>query len=68
MRLKTVFIVVLLSVLPAVQATAPSKHHHSPAKDHAAVNERWRGSNAYAIPDYTSDLSEGAMTSGIAGH
>jgi hypothetical protein len=45
-----------------------SEHHHARAKERPAIYEQWRNSNAYAVPGDTSAQTEGAMTSGIAGH
>lgn len=58
----------------AAQAAAASEHHHTRTKARAVVTEQLRNSNAYAAPSdaaVQSDMSaysEGAMTSGTAGH
>jgi hypothetical protein len=57
-----------------MQTAAASEHHHARAKNRAAISEQLRNSNAYAAPadmavqSDLSNYSEGAMTSGIAGH
>jgi hypothetical protein len=73
MRTKILTVFVVVAALTA-QAAAASGHHHARAKSRAVASERLRNSNAYAVPgdiavqpDW-SNYSEGAMTSGIAGH
>jgi hypothetical protein len=67
-------LVVPLFAASIAQAAAASEHHHTRTKGHAAAIKQLRNSNAYAAPrdiavqpDW-SNYSEGAMTSGIAGH
>ncbi|WP_139861731.1 hypothetical protein [Bradyrhizobium ivorense] len=58
----------------AAEATAAPRDHHNRAKDRILAGEQWRNRNASAapaiisVPSYGSNLAEGAMTSGIAGH
>ncbi len=58
----------------AAPATAASGHHHTRSKGSAEATERLRNSNAYAVPggiavqSDPSNYSEGAITSGPAGH
>ena len=72
-KIQTMLAVPLVAALTA-QAAAASEHHHPRAKDRAAAWEQLRNSNAYAAPgdiavqSNLSDYTEGAMTSGIAGH
>lgn len=72
-KLLTILFIPLVAAL-TLQAAAASEHHHTRAKNRAVISERLRNSNAYAAPadmavqSYTADYSEGAMTSGIAGH
>jgi hypothetical protein len=72
MQLKTIIMLaVAVFVAIAAQAAAASEHHHARAKGRAVASEQFRNSNAYAPPavqSYGPDYSEGAMTSGIAGH
>jgi hypothetical protein len=73
---KTILTVLFIPVIAALtaQATAASEHHHTRTKNRAVASEQLRNSNAYAAPgdiavqSNLSDLDEGAMTSGIAGH
>jgi hypothetical protein len=67
MRQKILTTLVLLLVSAATQAAA-AEHRHARAKERPVIHEQWRNSNAYAIPADTSAQTEGAMTSGIAGH
>jgi hypothetical protein len=59
---------VLSLAMGAVQATEPTKHRHVRTTDRSLRYEEWRNSNAYAVTTDTSSRSEGAMTSGLAGH
>jgi hypothetical protein len=68
MRQKTFTMLVLLLVSAAAQAAVAAEHRHARTKERPAAHEQWRNSNAYAIPADTSAQTEGAMTSGIAGH
>jgi hypothetical protein len=70
----TVFVVPLITAL-TVQAAAASERHHTRTKDRAVASERLRNSNAYyaapsdtPLPSYWSNVDEGAMSSGPAGH
>jgi hypothetical protein len=69
----TALLIPLVGAL-TMQAAAASEHHHTRAKNRAAISEQVRDSNAYAASadraakSDLSDYSEGAMTSGIAGH
>jgi hypothetical protein len=58
----------LILVAATAQAAMASEHHYARAKERPAIYEQWRNSNAYAVPGDTSAQTEGAMTSGIAGH
>ena len=57
-----------------VQTATAAERHHVKTSNRPAVSEQVRNSNAYAEPAYItvqpnrSNLTEGAMTSGIAGH
>jgi hypothetical protein len=73
-KIITVLVVPLIAALTA-QAAAASEHHtRTKYRDRAAATERLLNSNAYAAPSDiavrpdSSSYSEGAMTSGIAGH
>ena len=69
-KLLTAIFIHLVAALTA-QAAAASEHHHARAKGRPPISEQLRSSNAYAAPTDMSvlpDYSEGAMTSGIAGH
>jgi hypothetical protein len=73
----SVFVVPLLVML-AAQTAAASEHHHTGAWARSVATKQFRNTNAYAPRSYiavqpnwsgyTSDYTEGAMTSGIAGH
>jgi hypothetical protein len=72
-KIITVLVVPLMAASIA-QAAAASEHHHTRTKARALAIEQLRNSNAYAAPrdvamqpDW-SNYSEGAMTSGFAGH
>jgi hypothetical protein len=73
---KTILAVVSASVIATLtaQAAAASEHHHARTKGHTVASEQWRNSNAYAapreiaVPSFWSNLDEGAMSSGMAGH
>ena len=73
---KTILTVVSASVIAALtaQAAAASEQHHTRTKGRTVASEQWRNSNAYAaprdiaVPSYWSNLDEGAMSSGMAGH
>ncbi len=72
MRL-TIVTVLAVSMTSAIAAEAPaaSRHHHTGVQKRAVPCDKLRDSNAYAEPavqPYSPDYSEGAMTSGIAGH
>jgi hypothetical protein len=73
-KILTAFVVPLITAL-TVQAAAASERHHGPAKARAVASERLRNSNAYyaapshtRVPSYWSNVDEGAMSSGLAGH
>jgi hypothetical protein len=73
MRKFTVLVVPLIAALTA-QAAAASDHY-TRAKGHAAASAQWRNSNAYAAPadiavhsSYWTNLDNGMMASGAAGH
>ena len=74
MRQKTLTVLALLLISAAAQAATATEHRHMRTKERAAVCEPWRNSNAYAapgeisVPSAQSVQSEGAMTSGLAGH
>ena len=68
MRQTVITALVLLLVSGTAQATGAAKHRHVRTTDRAAAHEQWRNSNAYIPPNNASELSESAMTSGIAGH
>jgi hypothetical protein len=68
MRQKTLTVLALILVSAIAQAAAATEHHHARTKDRPAIREQWRNSNAYAAPGGASVQTEGAMTSGIAGH
>ena len=61
------FTVLVLMISNAAQATAPAGRRHVQVRMHGAVHEQWRDSSAFVAPT-PSAQSEGAMTSGIAGH
>lgn len=71
-KILTVLVVPLIAALTA-QSAAASEHHYTRTKSRAAT-EQFRNSNAYAAPadiamqPNWSTYSEGAMTSGLAGH
>jgi hypothetical protein len=73
---KAILTVVSASVIATLtaQAAAASEHHHTRTKGGTVASEQWRNSNAYAaprdisVPSYWSNLDEGAMSSGMAGH
>jgi hypothetical protein len=79
MELKVLKKIIAVLVVPLIaasitQAAAASEHHHTQTKSRPVASEQLRNSNAYAAPgdiavqsDW-SNYSEGAMTSGIAGH
>ena len=73
LKIITVLAVPLFAAI-ATQAATASEHRHTRTKERAAVCEQWRNSNAYAAPgdiagqSYSSNLANGAMASGIAGH
>ena len=66
-------LVLLIASITAEAATA-SERHRVRAKGRNFATEQWRNSNAYFAravswaPSYESNMAEGAMTSGIAGH
>jgi hypothetical protein len=72
-KILTALAVSLIAALTA-QAAAASEHHYTRTKSRAAATEQFRNSNAYAAPadiavqPNWSTYSEGAMTSGLAGH
>jgi hypothetical protein len=72
-KILTVLVVPLIAALTA-QAAAASQHHLTRTKSRAVATEQFRNSNAYAAPGDIavqpnwSTYSEGAMTSGLAGH
>ena len=72
MRLTVVTVLaVSMTAAIAAEASAASRHHHTRVQERAAPYDKLRDSNAYAAPavrSYSPDYSEGAMTSGIAGH
>lgn len=57
-----------------VQMATAAERHQGKTSHHAAMTEQLRNSNAYAEPTniaepaVRSNLTEGAMSSGIAGH
>jgi len=73
----TLFVVSLIAAF-ITQTAAASEHHHARAWAHTVATKQFRNTNAYAPrsyigvqpdwSDYSSDYTEGAMTSGIAGH
>jgi hypothetical protein len=73
-KIITVLVVPLIAASIAAQAAAASEHHHTRTKARAVADEQLRNSNAYAAPGDIavqpgwSNYSEGAMTSGMAGH
>jgi hypothetical protein len=77
MRQVTLTVFALLLISAAANA-ATTERRHARVKNPATVERaagwaKWQNSNAYIAPAYTvpnntSELSEGAMTSGIAGH
>jgi hypothetical protein len=72
-KILTVLVVPLIAALTA-QAAAASEHHHTRTKSRAVASEQLRNSNAYAapgdypVPSYSSNVYDGALGSGIAGH
>ena len=73
-RILTVLVVPLIAALTA-QAAAASEHHHARTKGRVVASQQWRNSNAYyaapsdtPLPSYWSNVDEGAMSSGPAGH
>jgi hypothetical protein len=73
-KILTAFVVPLVAAL-TVQAAAASERHHTRTKAGMAASERLRNSNAYCaapsnapVPSYWSNVDEGAMSSGLAGH
>jgi hypothetical protein len=66
-------LVLLIASLTAEAATA-SERYRVRVKARTVASEQWRNSNAYSAPaiswapSYGSNLAEGAMTSGMAGH
>jgi hypothetical protein len=69
MRLTIVTVLaVLMTSAIAAEASAATRHHHTGVQKRALSCDKFRDSNAYAAPSYSPDYSEGAMTSGIAGH
>ncbi len=72
MRQVTLTVLALVLISSTAQAATTERRHprtnHPTTVERAAAWEKWRNSNAYVVPDSTSELSEGAMTSGIAGH
>jgi hypothetical protein len=72
MRL-TIVTVLAVSMTSAIaaEASAATRQHHTGVQKRAVSCDKFRDSNAYAAPavrSYSPDYSEGAMTSGIAGH
>lgn len=65
---KITFSVFVLLILGAAQAAIPIAHRHEQTKRASAGDERWRNSNAFAVRADVPSVSEGAMTSGLAGH
>ena len=73
---KTILTVLAISLMVTmtVPSAGASERHHARMKGCAAASERYRDANAYAAPwyrserPYLSNLDEGAMTSGPAGH
>jgi hypothetical protein len=68
MRQTAIAAFVLLLVSGTAQATGAAKHRHVRTTDGPASYEQWQNSNAYFPPSNTSALTEGEMTSGMAGH
>lgn len=74
MKLKIIAMLAITLTAIAAQTAGASQHHHTPVKERAVAYERFWNSNAYAAPGNiavqpeSSAYSEGAMTSGIAGH
>jgi hypothetical protein len=73
-KILTLFFVPLIAAL-TVEAAAASGRHHTRTKARAVASERLRNSNAYyaapsftPVPSYLSNVDEGAMSSGLAGH
>jgi len=72
-KLITMLAVPLIAALTA-QAAAATEHRHARMKGRVAISKQFRDSNAYAAPAELAvpfnwpDYSEGAMTSGLAGH
>lgn len=73
---KIILTTLLTSLVAAstIQMAAAAERHHARSSNQPVVSEQVRNSNAYAEPAYTavqphrSSLTEGAMTSGVAGH
>jgi galactokinase len=64
-------LVVLICGSLVAQSAIASERHQTRTKECTVATKNFRNSNAYAVPAeqlYGPDLSEGAMTSGIAGH
>lgn len=75
MKLKIIAVLAIpLLTAIAAQTAAASDRHHARMKQRPVVSEQIRNSNAYAAPGDIAvqpswpDYSEGAMTSGMAGH
>jgi hypothetical protein len=68
MQQKLLIALALLLSAATTQVSAAAEHRHVRAKERAILFEQSRNSNAYAGPSDVSVRSEGAMTSGIAGH
>jgi hypothetical protein len=73
-KIITLFVVPLIAALAAQAATA-SERHHAPTKARVTASEQLRNSNAYfaapgdyPVPSYWSNIDDGAMASGLAGH
>jgi hypothetical protein len=72
-KILTVLVVPLIAAFTAQAAAA--ERHHMRTKERAVAIERFRNSNAYAVPrgniavrSYLPAEDEAAMTSGLAGH
>jgi hypothetical protein len=65
-------LVTVLVAVSTVQMATATERHHGRISNRSVMSEQVRNSNAYAeptyVPPYASNLAEGAMTSGIAGH
>ena len=68
MQQKLLIALAFLLSAATTQVSAAAEHRHVRAKERAMLCEQSRNSNAYAGPSDVSVQSEGAMTSGIAGH